>query len=438
MDGLIDNLIADFRERPFPPLAARQIQLPDIPGKIDTVIGMRRVGKTSLLFQVMEQKLLAGIPKERLLYINFDDERLLPMTGQQLHLIPETYYRIYPELKNEKCFFYFDEIQNVSGWERFVRRQLDTENIQLTLTGSSAKLLSKEIATELRGRGISTEVFPFSFTEILLATDPNLNLSENPGAATRALLANRIRSYLLKGGFPEIQNLAQMYQIQILQEYIDLVILRDIIERYQISNSIALRALVRQVLSAPGCLLSINKFYNDLRTQGISCTKNALYEYLEYLEDTYLLYPVAIYNRSERVRRTNPKKIYIIDTGLIQAFTHQAYSDWGHLLENFVFMHLRRYFKKIEYYRTEDGLEVDFITTGLRGNQNLYQVSVNLDTEKTKHRELRSLATAMKELSLNKSFLITLDHHETIKIAEGTIEVLPAWQWALRPPLGLD
>lgn len=435
MDNIIENLVNDFHERDLPLLTPRGIQLPEIPGKIDTIIGMRRVGKTSLVYQAIQEKILMGIPKQRMLYINFDDERLLPLDAEQLHLITESYYRLYPEFKQEKCFFFFDEIQNVTGWERFIRRQLDTENIQLTLTGSSAKLLSKEIATQLRGRGITTEVFPYSFRESLIAADPNVELPLNPGASARAFLANRMRSFLAKGGFPEIQNLSEDYRIRILQEYVDVVILRDIIERHHVTNVQALRALVRQILATPATLFSVNKFYNDLRTQGMSCTKNALYEYVDYLEDTFLIYPVPICSRSERIRRTNPKKMYVIDTGLINAFMHQPESDWGHLLENFVYIQLRRENLKIEYYRTNDGTEVDFITTTLRGEKNLYQVALNLNNEMTRQRELRALESAMQECKMSKGFLITLDQRETLKVKNGVIEIMPVWHWALQVPL---
>lgn len=431
MESLIEYFITDFHERKLPTTTLREAKLPEIPGKIDTVIGMRRAGKTYFLYQIMQSKLKEGISKERLLYINFDDERLLPLTVDQLHIISDTYYRLFPEFKHEKCYFFFDEIQNISGWELFVRRLLDNEKIHLTLTGSSAKLLSKEIATSLRGRAITTEIFPFSFREALIHENSKIQLTQKPGAASRAYMENRMHRYLIQGGFPEIQSIEERYKIPILQEYVDVVILRDIIERHHVVNVQALRAMVRCLLADSASLFSVNKFYNDLRSQGITCTKNALYDYLDYLHDAYLIFPIKVHSRSERIRRTNPRKIYAIDTGLLNAFLHQPQSNFGHLLENFVYIHLRRQGLKIEYYRTCEGTEVDFITTSMRGEKALYQVALNLNSDATRQREIHALETAMKECHLKHAKLLTLNHKENLQLKAGTIEIVPAWYWAL-------
>jgi predicted AAA+ superfamily ATPase len=160
METMLEELIADFHERSMPELTRRHVKLPWLPNKIDTVIGMRRSGKTWLLFQVISDLLSEKIPKESIVYLNLEDERLLPMTASDLRWIPDIYYRRYPQLRDRSCTFFFDEIQNIPGWEQFIRRLLDTENIHICLTGSSAKLLSREIATSLRGRSIATEIFP--------------------------------------------------------------------------------------------------------------------------------------------------------------------------------------------------------------------------------------------------------------------------------------
>jgi uncharacterized protein len=431
METLLEYLITDFHDRQLPELTPRQVKLPQIKGKIDTVIGMRRAGKTYFLYQVMQALLNKSIDKKHLLYLNFADERLLPMRTEQLRFITETYYRVYPELKNEKCYFFFDEIQNITGWELFIRRLLDTENIQIALTGSSSTLLSKEISTNLRGRAIATEIFPFSFQEMLIHQNPKIQFTPHPGAQTRALMANRIQKYIVQGGFPEAQTEDLEYRINLLQEYVDVVLLKDVLERYKVTNVQALRAMVRHILANPATLFSVNKFYDDLRSQGISCTKDTLYDYLDYLQDTYLIYPISISNRSERVRRTNPRKIYMIDTGLINAFLHQPQSDWGHLLENFVYMELRRKGLNISYYRTKDNREVDFISTSNRGERILYQVALSLKDNDTRQREILGLTEAMKECGLKRASIITLDEQESIKIKEGIIEVIPAWKWAI-------
>jgi len=430
MSTLLEQLIADFHERPLPTPTHREAELPGLSGKIDAVIGMRRTGKTWFLFQMMQHYLEQGIPKEAMLYLNFDDERLLPMTAAELGQITETYYRLFPEHRDQTCYFFFDEVQNISGWEVWLRRLVDTERVQIAVTGSSAKLLSREIATALRGRSLSTEIFPFSFREALAHEGIDIPASR-PGAKKRALLENRLRRYLLNGGFPEVQTVADNHRIHILQEYVDVVILRDIVERYQVSNILPLRSLIRHLLATPATLFSVNKFYNDLRSQGLACGKNTLHDYFEYLKDAYLIYPVSIHSRSERTRRVNPRKVYVIDTGLAHAFLHRPQSDWGRLLENFVFMELRRNGLDIEYYRTENGLEVDFITTDHRNAQTLCQVSLELNDEQTCNREVNALSTAMQETGIENGTIVTLDTEERIETNAGVINVVPAWLWAL-------
>ena len=432
MDTLLEQLIVDFHERPLPTPTHRDVELPALSGKIDAVIGMRRTGKTWFLFQAMNHYLEQGAPKEAMLYLNFDDERLLPMTANELGRITETYYRLFPDHRDRTCYFFFDEVQNISGWEVWLRRLVDTERVQIAVTGSSAKLLSREIATALRGRSLSTEMFPFSFRETLAHEGVGAISTSRPGAKKRALLENRLRRYLLNGGFPEVQSVTDNYRIRILQEYVDVVILRDIVERYQVSNILPLRALIRHLLAAPATLFSINKFYNDLKSQGLACGKNTLHEYFAYLKDAYLIYPVSIHSRSERAKRVNPRKVYVIDTGLANAFLHQPQSDWGRLLENFVFMELRRKGLDIEYYRTGGGLEVDFITTDQSGLQTLYQVSLELRNNRTHEREVNALSTAMQETGITRTTIVSLDTEERIETDAGVIDVIPAWLWSVR------
>jgi len=432
MSALLEQLIVDFHERPLPTPTPREVELPALSGKIDAVIGMRRTGKTWFLFQVMQRILEQGISKEAMLYLNFDDERLLPMAATELGQITDTYYRLFPDHRDQTCYFFFDEVQNISGWEVWLRRLVDTERVQIAVTGSSAKLLSREIATALRGRSLSTEMFPFSFRESLTHEGIEDIPSSRPGAKKRALLENRLRRYLLNGGFPEVQSVTDNHRIRILQEYVDVVILRDIVERYQVRNILPLRTLIRHLLAAPATLFSVNKFYNDLKSQGQACGKNTLHDFFEYLKDAYLIYPVSIHSRSERTKRVNLRKVYVIDTGLANAFLHQPQSDWGRLLENFVFMELRRQALDIEYYRTGDGLEIDFITTDQHGSQALYQVSLELHDRKTREREVMALTAAMQETGIKHAAIISLDTEERIKTDTGVIDVVPAWLWALQ------
>jgi predicted AAA+ superfamily ATPase len=435
MNALIEQIIGDFQERALPLPTRREANLPMLPGKIDTLIGMRRTGKSWRLYQAMHDWLAAGKSKERLLYINFDDERLYPLLAAELHHIPETFYRLYPDNKNHRCHFFFDEIQNINGWEMFVRRLLDAENVQITLTGSSAKLLSREIATSLRGRSLATEIFPFSFREALRhqGEDGGANVTNAAmGSKRRAVLANRLRTYLETGGFPEVQGLERHHRIAVLQEYVDVVILRDVVERHGIGNLTPLRYLIRHLLANPACGFSINRFHNGLKSQGIACGKNGLHDYLAHLEDAYLVQGISIDSRSERQRQVNPRIMYPIDTGLAQAFRHGMDIDRGRLLETLVFLDLRRRGFDIAYFRSEQGYEVDFIARHDSSEPLLIQVSESLTDPSTRQRELRALEAAMHERKQTRGVIVSLDEEEQIVTAGGMIEVVPAWRWLLR------
>ena len=430
MNALLEEIIADFHERPLPALTPRETRLPALKGKIDAVIGMRRTGKTWFLYQRMQSLLAQGIPRHRLLYVNFDDDRLHPFRREDLSAITEVYYRLYPDNRGQTCFFFFDEIQNVDGWELFLRRLLDTEELQLAVTGSSARLLSREIATSLRGRALTTEIFPFSFREALQFQGVELTASP-PGAQRRALYANRLRDYLLQGGFPEVQGVVAPYHHAILQGYVDVVILRDVVERHGVSNIAPLRYLIRHLLGAPATLFSIHRFHNDLKSQGIACGKNTLHEYLDHLTDVYLVEMVPIHSRSPRQQQVNPRKAYVIDTGLALAFRHQARIDRGRLLENLVFGALRRKGRSIAYYRTTEGYEVDFHASADDGSVQLIQVCESLQAPDTRQRELRALTAAMRECGLQQALMVSLEESEWIEQDDLHIQVIPAWRWLL-------
>jgi predicted AAA+ superfamily ATPase len=432
MNTLIEQIIGDFQERTLPQPTLREASLPMLPGKIDTLIGMRRTGKSWRLFQAMNALLAAGEPKTSVLYINFDDERLQPLAAADLHQIPDIFFRLTPQNKARRCHFFFDEIQNIDGWEMFVRRLLDTENVQITLTGSSAKLLSREIATSLRGRSLATEIFPFSFGEALRHQGEDGSTGSAIGGKRRALLANRLRAYLETGGFPEVQGLAPHHRIAVLQEYVDVVILRDVVERYGIGNITPLRYLIRHLLGTPACAFSVNRFFNDIKSQGIPCGKNTLHDYLAYLEDAYLVQGISIDARSERQRQVNPRKMYPIDTGLAQAFRHGMGMDRGRLLETLVFLDLRRRGMEIAYFRSADGFEVDFIARAHDGEPLLILVTESLADASTRQRELRALEAAMRERSQSRGFIVTLDEEEQLLVPNGRIDVIPAWRWLLR------
>jgi hypothetical protein len=274
---------------------------------------------------------------------------------------------------------------------------LDTKNVQLYVTGSSAKLLSKEIATSLRGRSLTTEISPYSYPEYLRAHE-----LEQPSGSMGSRGLDRQRSHLLHyfqvGGFPAVQALPSNERLETLQNYVEVVIFRDIIERYQITNVELLKYFTHFLLKNISAPFSINKFYNDIKSQGYRVSKDTLYTYLGYLEDAFLIFSVPIFTESLRKVQTTPKKIYGVDNGLIVANSFNLSDNLGKLLENQVFLDLRRQGKKVFYYHTADGYEIDFVTQDREGKYELLQVVWDGDDPATLEREERALHQAEKEL----------------------------------------
>lgn len=375
----------------------RSYKFPEAKNIIKVAVGMRRSGKTYFLFQTIRQFLSEGIPLDRFLYINFEDDRILPLDHKAMGQMIDAWYTLYPDNHNHCCYLFLDEVQNVERWPLVLRRMVDTKNIQIYVTGSSAKLLSKEIATSLRGRSLSIEVFPYNYSEYLTAH--HLELPSKPFGKK---MLDHHRSYLLDyfqvGGFPGIQSMLPNEQLETLQNYVETVIFRDVIERHRISNVVLLKYFISFLLKNVAAPFSINKFYNDIKSQGHKVAKDTLYAYLAYLEDAFLIFTVPIFTESLRHKQTTPKKTYAIDNGLIVANTFNLSENLGKLLENQVYLDLRRQGKEIFYYHTSDGYEIDFITRDNRGKYEIIQVVWETEDPLTLERETRALHQAEKEL----------------------------------------
>lgn len=429
MKNVIALLIDDFHERQLPNPIPRDKNLSEIRGKANIVIGMRRSGKTWFCFQKIEALLNTGILKEQILYLNFEDDRLMEFDIQHFQIVLDIYYAKFPHHRDAGAYFFFDEIQRIDNWEMFIRRLLDTENVQVYLTGSSSKLLSTEIASSLRGRSLVVEMYPLSFQEFLKFNNLFRSKPKTFGAKNASMLRKAAKDYLEIGGFPEVQRLERHLRLEILQGYIDSVLLKDVIERYKVRNITALRYLVRSVMASPGGKFSVNKFYNTLRSMAIKCTKNNLYDYLDHLVDAYVFSKVPIHTRSEKVRMINPSKMYTIDTGLLNAMTLRHSTDYGPLLENMVFMHLRRKGYEIEYVNTKNGYETDFFARDkIDGDIQLVQACWDMSDKKTFNRELRGLKSAMAELKIDSGTIVTWDDEFEM---QGVINVVPIWKWLL-------
>jgi len=434
----LDFLISEFQESALPSLTQRDIELPFVSRKATVVIGIRRAGKTFLLYQEIRRLIEAGIDRRDILYINFEDDRLQPATPDLLASLLETFYRFNPAARRRTAYLFLDEIQMVPGWPRFVRRVLDTEDVRVYLTGSSARMLHAEVATELRGRGVAVEVFPFSFSESNTAAGLESPVVVPPGPKRRSEIERRLLTYLDVGGFPEVQTMSLVERVQTLQDYVEIVLLRDVVERHRIENTLAARSFARALLQSPARRFTVNKIHADLRSRGLQVSKDTLHALLQHFQDAYLVFTVPIFSKSVRARATNPRKLYAVDPGLAWAMSHVTAVDTGARLENVVFLHLRRAHGRllqgeIAYYLTASGREVDFVVGDLFEQRagRLVQASATLADPATRTREVVALTEAMAETGVRQAEIVTLHEEETINTTNGTIRVVPAWRWLL-------
>lgn len=428
---LNDSLVAEI-----PTLTRREIRLPEVAGKALAVIGMRRSGKTCFLSQCMSDLLAAGAPRESLVLMNFEDDRLAGMDASDLSFLLEAYYQRHPEFRDHtQVTLFLDEIQLVSGWETFARRILDSEKVRLFLSGSSASMLSREVHTSMRGRAMEVTVFPFSFREALLHREllPDQDWSALP-KARRSTLEKAFRTYLTDGGFPDAQDIDIRDRRPLLQGYVDVAVLRDIIERHGISNPIALRWLQRHLLGNPTAPFSIQKFYDALKSQGLPISKDSLHAFLAYFEDAFLIRTTSLFTPSERQRMVNPRKAYPIDPGLIPIYERVGRDNLGHALETAVFIELLRRGCDVHYFRTSQGNEVDFRAADPAGNTLHIQVCANASNPATLQREVRSLLEAKAQDQDTRTLLILLDPLPPGTAVPESVEIIPAIQWFLEAP----
>ena len=422
-----------------PALAAtrRDAVLPAVPGKAHSVIGIRRAGKTTFLRQLQRDWRVSMSP-ERVVYLSFDDDRLAELPSEQLGFLLEEYYRRYPEFRGrETVRWLLDEIQLVAGWERFVRRVMDTERLEVVVSGSSARMLSREVHTSLRGRGMETVIRPFSFREFLRHRDEEpAGRARELGAQQRSRVEKRFREYLNTGGFPEAQGLSPELRVDLLQGYVDTVLFRDVIERYGVTQVAALRWLARQCLRNPAGSFSVHRLHQDLRAQGLGLAKDALHAMVGHLEDAFLIRGVALATDSERRRNSNPRKVYPVDTGMIAAFDRSGRSNIGHALETVVLHELDRRKAEVGYVRTRDGYEVDFCARFPDGREELIQVCAELAAGDVLARERRALDDAAKDHPRARKRLLALTFDQLPATLPRGVAVQPAYEWLLDSAAG--
>lgn len=429
----VKSIILDWQEMPLETGIPRRLHIQTVPGKATVCIGVRRSGKSTYLFQRIQRLLDNEVPRENILYLNFFDDRLHQLAKDGPSQILEAYYSLYPEKKGvETVYCFFDEIQAIPGWEPFIDRLLRTEKSEVYLTGSSAHMLSKEIATQMRGRALSWELFPFSFREFLdyqgIATTGTLSTKK------RLLVCKALEQFWATGGFPEVLSLARNLRIKIHQEYFQAILFRDLIERHDAAHPKALSDLAHWLIDNTASLYSINGLTGYLKSLGHKVPKSTVSEYLDWFEDAYFLFTVRLFDASLARSNTNPKKIYCVDHSLVNSVSSGILVNSGHLLENLVFMALRRLHAEIHYYKTKNGREVDFVVPNRGHSPALIQTCESLASPQTRKRELAALSEAMSELHTNTATIVTRNEDECIETDGQTISVVPLWRFLLDLP----
>jgi hypothetical protein len=412
--------------RPLPPATPRTLELPLESSKVVALVGIRRSGKTFLLYETIRRLVARGVDRRQLLYLNFEDDRLLPIHARELDLILRAHDELYPEVSGRRRYLFFDEVQGVPSWETYLRRLRDTEDARLFVTGSSSHLLSRELATGLRGRSVSFEVFPLSFPEFLRFR----GLEHKPYSRTsESRMAAALEEYLSTGGLPEVVLADESMRPRILKEYVDLVFYRDLVERYSIGNPLVMRLLLRQCLGHPASLFNVHKLYQDFRSQGRALSKDTLYNYLGYLEQSYVVFPLPVAERSLRKQAVNPKKLHAIDWALAYPFVAEPRIDVGRKLETAVFLHWRRHREDLGYLTGER--EVDLVVNRDRP-EHLINVAYSVSASETWAREIAALEEAGARFPRAKRVLVA--HEVGTRRPPAGIRVTDAWRYLMNTP----
>lgn len=408
----ITQIIADQQMLGFNPGDLPRLESGFTDQEITVISGVRRCGKSTLLHEIRANN------TEKDYYFNFDDERLIHFTADDFQLL----YEVFIELFGKQTTFYFDEIQNVAGWERFVRRLHDYKN-KVYVTGSNASMLSRDLGTHLTGRYCQKELFPFSFAEFLEFQSGEIPLKSFFSTEEKVQLHGKFLKYFQQGGFPAY---LQSGNSQYLKGLYESIIYRDVMVRNSLTNEKEILELVHYAASNTSRLFSYNSLTKVVGVKNATTVKN----YLSFLEDTYLNFLVSKYDFSVKKQIQNPKKIYFIDLGVVRELGFHHSEDNGRLLENLVFIELKRRGKEIYYHAQKH--ECDFLIKEKNRIKEAIQVSWSIHNPATREREIAGLIEALTHHSLKGGLILTDDEEDEFVIKGFKIKVMPTWKWLLK------
>ena len=413
----------NFWFKPLPDTFVRksyedEIAKKSLSGEVIVIKGVRRSGKSTLLINEIKRLIANGTSVKNILFVNFEDQRFRMFDEQTLLEDIKNIYLEYIKPDGDIVIM-LDEVQNIKAWEQWVLKEYELSNNLLYVTGSNSHLLGAEFGTALGGRYLDIEVFPLSFKEYLAFNDIHID-SKAMLIHNKMTLQQHFNTYVEFGGFPKTVLLKdEALKKETVKSYYDSILLKDIVARYKLKNYQVLNELSLFMLSNNATINAYNKLKNNF-----SSSFDTIRDYMEYLMNAYIVLSINKFDYSLKKQIANPKKFYAIDTGFSNAVSFNISKKIGANLENIIFLELKRRREEIYYYKTEKGLEIDFLVPK-EGITELIQVSVTLENEATRKRELRAFREAKKELKGElKMMLVTLDRSEVIEYAGMEIEIM--------------
>ena len=381
------------------------------------LVGLRRAGKSTLLYKIVQDLIEQGIEWNQIIYINFEDERLTDFTIQDFNDI----LLVQSELSNKKGYFFFDEIQNIDGWEKFARRLADSKE-HIFITGSNAKMLSSEIEKTLGGRFLSKYISPYNFREFLTAKQQDFSESSILSTKSSGKIIRNFTEYFYFGGFPETVNFMEKreYVSSIYQK----ILLGDIATRNNIRNLTGLKILIKKIAETTKDEISYSKLHNILKSIGIQISKDVIIDYVKYAHQAYLIFSVKNYFSKFVEKETTPK-YFFYDNGLINLF---LLNEEPRLLENLVAINLKHKYKDEVFYLKSSSIDIDFFVPEI---QTVFQVAYSIKNISSQ-REITSLIEVAKSFKEAKQFvIITFEEEDSINIDNIEIKIIPIWKWLL-------
>ena len=427
---LFQSIILKYQKGQGIGFTRRDLEIDFIPNMAIGIVGSRGCGKSFRTYQLTKE-LVDSIKSTNVCRIQFNDHRILKTPASELHVIDEAYYSLYPEKRyKEDVLFIFDEIHRIEGWEDYILYLLEDPTHKVVIIDSTVNLLKGEFSSLLRGKVFTVEVHPFSFREFIRHYKIEEDWITSEG---QSYLRNSFKKYLTQGGFPGLLDIPKKMHSELLKTYWDTMLLRDIIEAHssEYINIATLRYFADSLISKLSCPMSVSKLSHHMKSQGFRFAKSALYDYLGYLADAFMVFTVDFYSKSEKVKARNHKKVYCIDWALAQAVCCAEGIDKTRELENIVFIELRRRGYDISYYKTKADYEIDFVISGKDEKIELVQVSYSLEKDEVREREIRAIVKSAKFLESKTVTIVTFNEKEIIEKDGLIIKVIPIWRWLL-------